>query len=62
MASQPCPVPKRVGIVHKKQSAEAAETVPYVAQFLKLEPVFSRDLAGNTTFVAALEKAYGELA
>lgn len=34
MASQPCPVPKRVGIVHKKQSAEAAETVPYVAQFL----------------------------
>jgi NAD+ kinase len=35
MASQPCPVPKRVGIVHKKQSAEAAETVPYVEQFLK---------------------------
>jgi len=35
MASQPCPVPKRVGIVHKKQSAEAAETVPYVEQFLR---------------------------
>jgi NAD+ kinase len=35
MASQPCPVPKRVGIVHKKMSAEAAETVPYVEQFLK---------------------------
>ena len=33
-----------------------------VAQFLKLEPVFSRDLAGNATFVAALEKAYGDLA
>lgn len=33
-----------------------------VAAFLKLEPVFSRDLAGNAVFVAALEKAYGELA
>ena len=28
-----------------------------VAQFLKLEPVFSRELAGNAVFVAALEKA-----
>jgi fructuronate reductase len=33
-----------------------------VAEFLKLEPVFSRDLAGNAVFVAALEKAYGALA
>jgi fructuronate reductase len=33
-----------------------------VAAFLKLEPVFGRDLAGNATFVAALEKAYGALA
>ena len=33
-----------------------------VAQFLKLEPVFNRDLASNAKFVAALEKAYGELA
>jgi fructuronate reductase len=33
-----------------------------VAQFLKLEPVFSRELAGNAVFVAALEKAYSELA
>jgi len=33
-----------------------------VAQFLKLEPVFSRELAGNAVFVAALEKAYAELA
>jgi fructuronate reductase len=33
-----------------------------VAAFLKLEPVFNRDLAGNATFVAALEKAYSELA
>ncbi len=33
-----------------------------VAHFLKLEPVFNRDLAGNATFVTALEKAYAELA
>jgi fructuronate reductase len=33
-----------------------------VVAFLKLEPVFSRDLAGNAVFVAALEKAYGALA
>jgi len=33
-----------------------------VAQFLKLGSVFSRDLAGNATFVAALEKAYDGLA
>ncbi len=32
-----------------------------VAQFLKLEPVFSRELAGNAVFVAALEKAYATL-
>ena len=32
-----------------------------VGQFLKLEPVFSRELAGNAGFVAALETAYGEL-
>jgi NAD+ kinase len=35
MASQPCPIPRRVGIVHKRKSPEAAETVPYVEQFLK---------------------------
>jgi fructuronate reductase len=33
-----------------------------VAAFLKLEPVFIRDLAGNAVFVAALEKAYAALA
>jgi fructuronate reductase len=33
-----------------------------VAAFLKLEPVFSRTLAGNAAFAAALEKAYGALA
>ncbi|EJL20930.1 mannitol-1-phosphate/altronate dehydrogenase [Caulobacter sp. AP07] len=33
-----------------------------VGQFLKLEPVFSRALAGNPVFVAALEGAYATLA
>ena len=33
-----------------------------VARFLKLETVFSRDLAGNAVFAAALERAYEELA
>ena len=35
MDGQPCPVPKRVGIVHKMTSAEASETALYVAQFLR---------------------------
>lgn len=33
-----------------------------VARFLKLEPVFSRELAVNAAFVAALENAYAALA
>jgi NAD+ kinase len=33
--SHPCPVPKRVGIVHKVTSAEASETAVFVAQFLR---------------------------
>ncbi|HSN91145.1 MAG TPA: NAD(+)/NADH kinase [Anaeromyxobacteraceae bacterium] len=32
---RPCPVPDRVGIVHKVASAEASETALYVAQFLE---------------------------
>jgi NAD+ kinase len=35
MDGQPCPVPKRIGIVHKMTSAEASETALYVAQFLR---------------------------
>jgi NAD+ kinase len=35
MDGQPCPVPKRIGIVHKMSSAEASETALYVAQFLR---------------------------
>src|SRR5512139_156877 len=34
MNGHPCPVPKRVGIVHKVSSAEASETALFVAQFL----------------------------
>lgn len=35
MDGQPCPVPKRVGIVHKVTSAEATETALFVRQFLE---------------------------
>jgi NAD+ kinase len=35
MDSLPCPVPRSVGIVHKKTSAEAAETALYVQRFLE---------------------------
>ena len=35
MEGHPCPIPKRIGIVHKMTSAEAAETATYVAQFLR---------------------------
>jgi NAD+ kinase len=39
MGGHPCPVPRRVGIVHKLTSAEAAETAVYVAQFLRTKGV-----------------------
>ena len=35
MEGHPCPVPKRVGIVHKVSSAEAAETAVFVRRFLE---------------------------
>ncbi len=35
MDGHPCPVPRRIGVVHKVSSAEAAETATYVAQFLR---------------------------
>jgi NAD+ kinase len=35
MDGQPCPVPKRVGIVHKVASAEASETAVFVGRFLE---------------------------
>ena len=39
MDSAPCPVPHRIGIVHKVSSAEAEETAFYVAQFLRSKGV-----------------------
>jgi NAD+ kinase len=39
MDGHPCPVPKRVGIVHKVSSAEASETALFVAQFLRSKGV-----------------------
>jgi len=35
MDDHPCPVPRKVGIVHKVSSAEASETALYVRQFLE---------------------------
>jgi len=35
MDSQPCPVPRRVGVVHKRTSPEAAETARNVERFLR---------------------------
>ncbi|HEY6100146.1 MAG TPA: NAD(+)/NADH kinase, partial [Anaeromyxobacter sp.] len=37
--AHPCPVPKRVGIVHKMKSAEASETAVYVTQFLETKRI-----------------------
>ncbi len=39
MDGHPCPVPRRIGIVHKVSSAEASETAHYVAQFLQSKGV-----------------------
>src|SRR5512138_2233248 len=35
MDGQPCPVPKRVGVVHKVTSVEATETALFVKRFLE---------------------------
>jgi NAD+ kinase len=35
MPGHPCPIPKRVGVVHKVSSAEASETAQLVRQFLE---------------------------
>jgi NAD+ kinase len=39
MPGHPCPVPRRVGIVHKVTSAEASETAHFVARFLESKGV-----------------------
>jgi NAD+ kinase len=39
MEDRPCPVPRRVGIVHKVSSAEASETAVFVRRFLESKGV-----------------------
>ena len=39
MSGHPCPIPKRVGIIHKVTSAEATETALLVARFLETKGV-----------------------
>ena len=39
MSAHPCPVPRRVGIVHKLPSAEAAETAQQVGKFLRAKGI-----------------------
>ena len=39
MEDQSCPVPRRIGIVHKVSSAEASETSHFVEQFLRSKGV-----------------------
>jgi NAD+ kinase len=51
MPGHPCPVPKRVGIVHKVSSAEASETALFVAQFLRnkgVEPILEEPEVGRS--------------
>jgi len=51
MSAHPCPVPRRVGIVHKLPSAEAAETAQQVGKFLRakgIEVVTDEVEAGRT--------------
>lgn len=39
MDGHPCPVPKRIGVIHKVSSAQASETALFVAQFLQSKGV-----------------------
>jgi len=51
MDGQPCPVPRKVGIVAKKTSAEATETAVYVQRFLEgkgLEVLADDEEAGRS--------------
>jgi NAD+ kinase len=50
MQSQPCPVPRRVGIVHKRSSAAAAACAAAAAQYLRsreVEPILDEGEAGR---------------
>jgi len=51
METLPCPIPRRVGLVSKKTSAEATETAHYVTRFLEgkgLEVVRDEEAIGRT--------------
>jgi NAD+ kinase len=51
MSAHPCPVPRRVGIVHKLPSPEAAETAQHVGKFLRskgIDVVTDEAEAGRT--------------
>jgi NAD+ kinase len=51
MPGHPCPIPKRVGVVHKVSSAEASETAHLVRQFLesrKLEVITDETEVGRS--------------
>ncbi len=58
MDAHPCPVPKRVGIVHKVSSAEASETALFVKRFLETKGVnvltAEADMAGAADLVVVL--------
>lgn len=58
MDGHPCPVPKRIGIVHKLTSAQASETAIFVAQFLQSKGVevlqVEEELAASADLVVVL--------
>lgn len=58
MNGHPCPVPKRVGVVHKVSSAEASETALFVAQYLEKKNVEvltdEAEVAGGADLVVVL--------
>ncbi len=76
MEGHPCPVPRRVGIVHKVSSAEASETAVFVRRFLENkgvevvvdEPEIARTadlvvvLGGDGTLIHAQSLLHGRAA
>ncbi len=58
MVGHPCPVPKRVGIVHKVASVEATETAHFVQRYLEARGVEvvtgEREVGGSADLVVVL--------
>ena len=57
MDSQPCPVPRRIGIVHKQSSPAAASCAQTAAQYLRgrdVEVLLDEEDAGNPNAAVAL--------